>query len=381
LTNLLTSKSEEELESRLPEIAKMICHAEHTYLYSQVMISILAEEKKFRCKLRRISQEIQKYARTRGHDVTHIILAFNEASSHPRAKQSIMSMLHKNHLNPGDVTVLYQLYSSPDPPPVSLIQLPLLLDLFVTVLFTTKKAKVNPDHLHKYVYLLAYAASISETWTQDVRDSIIDDKLEATSKAINDVHHLVVSGKGQAELLSEMKELYQNIRYPVVGMGVLKWIEQVVSDSKYFEKQMDETPLHLILLDEVVSCHTLLHGDVLKLAINLFERTFADLDTLLQLELKKKVIDRMIHLMTEDCVLPVVSYIKDCTDRQDTDASLIRYFVTEVLDIISPPYSSEFVHSFLPIIENESITSSIRTGGGNDPVSDFILYCKSNFAL
>ena len=34
--------------------------------------------------------------------------------------------------------------------------------------------------------------------------------------------------------------------------------------------------------------------------------------------------------MTEDCVLPVVSYIKDCTDRQDTDASLIRYFVTEV---------------------------------------------------
>ena len=34
-------------------------------------------------------------------------------------------------------------------------------------------------------------------------------------------------------------------------MGVLKWIEQTVSDPKYFEMQMDHTPVHLTLLDEV----------------------------------------------------------------------------------------------------------------------------------
>jgi len=36
-----------------------------------------------------------------------------------------------------------------------------------------------------------------------------------------------------------------------VATGVLRWIEQTVSDPTYFEKQMDHTPLHLALLDEV----------------------------------------------------------------------------------------------------------------------------------
>lgn len=382
LTTVLTSNGEEELEKNLPELAKMVCHAEHTYLYSQVVMSILSQQKKEAwSKLRRISQEIQRYARTKGHDVTHIILALSEASNHPRAKQSIMSILNRGQLNPGDVTILHQLYSQSSPPPVELIQLPLFLDLFVDALFTSKGAKINPEHLHKYVFVLAYAASVSEKWTKGKRSSIFSDELQATSKAIDHVHHLVASTKGQAELLSEIKNLYTNIKYPVVGMGVLKWIDQTVSDSKYFEKQMDNTPLHLIILDEVVSCHTLLHRDALKILINLFEQTFSELDTLIQLELKKVVLDRMVHLMSKGCVLPVVSYIKNCTDRQDTDASLIRYFVTEVLDIISPPYSKDFIHTFLPIIENESITGSIRTEEGNDPVSDFIVHCKPDLMV
>jgi len=377
LSTVLKSTSEEELEQNLPELAKMVCHAEHTYLYSQVVISVLAQEKRGRSKLRRISQEIQKYARNKGHDVTQIILALSAASNYPRTKQSIMSMLNKGQLNPGDVTVLHQDYSSKNPPPVNLIQLPLFLDMFVSSLFTTRRAKINPGHLHKYVFILAYAASVSEIRHKGKRQSIFDDELQSTSTAIDEVHQLVLSAKGQVELLSEMKNLYLNIKYPVVAMGVLKWIEQTVSDAKYFERQMDHTPLHLILLDEVVTCHDLLHRDALKLLVSLFERTFSELDTLVLLELKKTVLDRMVHLMIKGCVLPVVSYIRDCSDRQDTDASLIRYFVTEVLDIISPPYSSEFINNFLPIIENENIITSDSNYEGNDPVSDFIEHCKS----
>ena len=47
---------------------------------------------------------------------------------------------------------------------LSCFQYPLFLELFVEVLFTSKAAKVNPDHKHKYIYLLAYAASVTETW-------------------------------------------------------------------------------------------------------------------------------------------------------------------------------------------------------------------------
>lgn len=42
----------------------------------------------------------------------------------------------------------------------------------------------------------------------------------------------------------------------------------------------------------------------------------------------------MVHLLSRGYVLPVVSYIRKCLEKLDTDISLIRYFVTEVS---SPP--------------------------------------------
>ena len=47
-----------------------------------------------------------------------------------------------------------------------------------------------------------------------------------------------------------------------------------------------------------------------------------------------------------------------------------------MLDVIAPPYTTEFVHLFLPLIENDGITGTLRTEDGNDPVSEFI--CKSH---
>ena len=40
--------------------------------------------------------------------------------------------------------------------------------------------------------------------------------------------------------------------------------------------------------------------------------------------------------------------------------------------MIEPPYTSDFVQLFLPIIENSDITDSLRNEDGKDPVSDFI---------
>ena len=56
-----------------------------------------------------------------------------------------------------------------------------------------------------------------------------------------------------------------------------------------------------------------------------------------------------------------------------------RYFVTEVLETIAPPYSLEFVSVFLPLVENEEITGSMRLTPDmeSDPVSEFIVHCKA----
>ena len=43
----------------------MVCHGEHTYLYTQVMMSILCQEAKGGSNIRRLCQEINKFAKQR----------------------------------------------------------------------------------------------------------------------------------------------------------------------------------------------------------------------------------------------------------------------------------------------------------------------------
>lgn len=64
--------------------------------------------------------------------------------------------------------------------------------------------------------------------------------------------------------------------------------------------------------------------------VKLFESKQEDLEILELIELRKMLIDRMVNLLSRGCVVPVVSYIKQCWQKGDTDMSLIRYFVTEV---------------------------------------------------
>ena len=49
-----------------------------------------------------------------------------------------------------------------------------------------------------------------------------------------------------------------------------------------------------------------------------------------------------------------------------------RYFVREVLEIISPPYTIEFIQLFLPLVENEEITGTMRVSCDHDLVAQFI---------
>lgn len=53
---------------------------------------------------------------------------------------------------------------------------------------------------------------------------------------------------------------------------------------------------------------------------------------------------------------------------------VLKCFSLQVLDVIAPPYTSDFVQLFLPILENDSIAGTIRIEGEHDPVAEFI--CK-----
>lgn len=310
-------------------------------------------------------------------NVTPITMALNGSAGHPQACEALTSMLSRKTLNPADITVLFRNYSSNSPPPIDLIRNPQFLELLVDSLFKVG-VKINPEHKSKYIYLLAYASSVCETYTKGKGGSgsgkrtLNKDELKNTIQAIEKVHAICNVNKGSTELIADFQTLYNCIRYPVVGVGVIRWVENEVTEPSYFKLSTDSCPPHLAVLDEVATVHASLHPQILSLLIRLFESKQDELEILVQLEMRKMLLDRMVNLLTRGCVVPVVKYIKQCCQRGDTDISLIRYFVREVLDTITHPYSPEFVQLFLPMVENEEITGSMRGEGDQDPVSEFI---------
>ncbi|XP_048576554.1 negative elongation factor D [Nematostella vectensis] len=368
-------EGEMSLESNLPEFSKMVCYGQHTYLYAQCLLNLVAQEPHAGAKVKRVSQEVMKSAVEGGHDITQITLCLNGSPSYPRVCSGLSSMLGKNALNPGDITVLYKLFTSPQPPPCDLIRIPQFLDLLLDALFKPGQ-HIHSEHKFKYTYLLAYASCVHEAWQDGKRVLLNRDELKATTQAVEKAHTLCMQdSSGAGHLISEVKVLFQCIRYPVVAMGILKWIDCTVSDPSFFKLMTDSTPVHLALLDELITCHPLQHRLVLNLLIRLFESD-TPLDTLVELEFKKTVLDRMIHMLSRGYVIPVISFIHKCMTGQITDNSLIRHFVTEVLEMIAPPYSSEFVQLFLPIVRNEEITGSLRSSEGTDDASAFIAHCS-----
>lgn len=209
-------------------------------------------------------------------------MTLNGSAAYPQACLALTSMLSRNALNPADITQLFRNYSNPDPPPIDLIRNPQFLDLLVDSLFKVG-VKINPEHKSKYIYLLAYAASVCETVPKKGQHRTINkDELKATIQAIEKVNLICNVNLGSQELIAELQTLYNCIRFPVVGVGVIRWVEITVTEASYFKLSTDSCPPHLAILDEVANVHPSLHAQILRLLIQLFESKQDELEILVQ---------------------------------------------------------------------------------------------------
>lgn len=85
-------------------------------------------------------------------------------------------------------------------------------ELLVDALFKPG-VKLNPEHKPKYVYLLAYAASVCETVSKKGQKKTINkDELKQTMQAIETVHAICNVNKGSSELIADIATLYQCMR-------------------------------------------------------------------------------------------------------------------------------------------------------------------------
>jgi negative elongation factor C/D len=202
------------------------------------------------------------------------------------------------------------------------------------------------------------------------------DELEDTKKALETAHMICSKATvSHTELQVEVPTLFQCIKYPIVSLGVLRWVEHTLSDLTFFEEAAESSPLFLVLLDEIAACHKLQHPFILDLLKRLIEGSYPMLEVHVQMELKRHLVGHLVQLLSCGHVLEVVNYMHRCMKTENLDHSLIRHFISEVLSIIQPPYSAEFGSVFLPLVQNQDIAGPLMNAEATDLVSQFIAEC------
>eukprot|EP00051_Salpingoeca_urceolata_P009442 m.114677 g.114677 ORF g.114677 m.114677 type:complete len:617 (-) comp16308_c0_seq2:75-1925(-) len=351
ISNMMTV-TEEQLGQRLPEFTQAACFGQHTFLYTQSLLHAVMQQPRG-LMMKRLLQEVQAEATERGHDVLHYGLWFDRSSGDQAVGAALESTLHKKALAPADVAVLYDQYSGPTPPSPELLRIPDLLDLFISELFTPSKASSNvfPDR-DKYTFILATAVSMPAVATESSSQKRLD-----TVAALEKV--LVVLGEGNLHA-SGIAVLFEFLHFPVVSKGLLHWINVTLKNDAFFAMlpgKVSDAPPHLSLVDEIARQHRLLQATVFSLLSDAFLRQY-QVSPLEAVELKRMILDRLIHTLSLGHVLPVLHFVRDHIGRNDL--SLVMYFTLEIIKLAGAPLSVPFAEAMLQIVSRDDVVAGFR---------------------
>ncbi|KAF9332841.1 Negative elongation factor C/D [Podila minutissima] len=305
------------LLDRLPDLVKVCCQSEHTYLFTQVLLFRLMKTDRG-LPLKRISKELEsgvleKFNRPPLVAILRMLLA--GASSNVASAISVI--LQSRIPSPGDVMLLHRAYSSDDPPSTYFLRDPDFFEIMLSSIFVPsfKGGVVKQDHKEKYLWLIAYAASVQE------EDERITDtsEVQPTYEALCALEDTLSKRTAGTDLTPILKNLLIAIETPVASMALLYWIQFVIRETSYIETyfRSHEVPVPLLLIEEMTY--------------------------------RKSILDRMIYLIQLNYAMPVLDYIQ--VRARKMDQSLSMHFVKKVLEMVRGPYSKKFIEGMSQMIE------------------------------
>ncbi|KAF9977166.1 Negative elongation factor C/D [Actinomortierella ambigua] len=355
------------LMERLPDLVKVCCQNEHTYLYTQVLLFRLMKTDRG-LPLKRISKELEsgvleKFNKPPLVSILKMLLAGASAS----VASAISAILQSRVASPGDVMSLHRAYTSDNPPSAHFLRDPDFFEIMLSSVFVPsfKGGMVKQDHKDKYLWLLAYAASVKEAdddssdlqnnnnshLNTNRRSAAVDkSELEPTYKALCELEDTISKRAAGTDLTPILKNLLTAMETPVASMGLLYWIRFVIQETSYIETyfRSHEVLLPLLLLEEMAYKHPLQQVVVFDTLVEFFEAPL-DLNPEIMMTYRKSILDRMISLMQLNYVTPAVDYIR--TRAHKMDQSLAMHFVKRVLEMAQAPYSPKLVEGMAQIIQ------------------------------
>ncbi|KAI1318446.1 Negative elongation factor C/D [Mortierella claussenii] len=328
------------LLDRLPDLVKVCCQSEHTYLYTQLLLFRLMKTDRG-LPLKRISKELESGVLEKFNKPSLVsILRMLLAGASSTVASAISAILQSRIPSPGDVMLLHRAYTSEDPPSTYFLRDPDFFEIMLSSIFVPsfKGGIVKQDHKEKYLWLMAYAASVHE------EDDIVTNKTEVqpTYEALSALEDTLSKRTAGTDLTPILGNLLVAIETPVASMALLYWIQFVIKETSYIETyfRSHEVPVPLLLIEEMAYKHPLQQAAVFTTLVDFFEAPL-ELNPEIMMTYRKSILDRMIYLMQLNYVMPVLGYIQ--ARARKMDQSLSMHFVKKVLEMVRGPYSKKFV--------------------------------------
>eukprot|EP01135_Chromosphaera_perkinsii_P005659 Nk52_evm30s356 gene=Nk52_evmTU30s356 len=355
----------------------------HSCIYTELVLKELIKCNACPSAMRRLCQEMESYIvkDSKSRDMIKFVLMLQGCGSHPRVMEAVYSMLNAGALNPGDGTVLYQEYTrSPARPPANIIRSQEFIELLIGSLFNSQKP-VNATHKPKYMHILACATCMGDEEVKDLAS--MDALVKKTLAALEAVHSIcmakneVFANQRSEASIKTASELCEYAKIPIAAACIIHWAsDAILFDETYFTSHFKTSsiPIHFIIFDEIASKHPLLHVKLLSLYKKVFEREHG-LEPLVSVELKKTVLQRLLVLCAYGYSLEVIDYIHSSMSANTIDRSLIRFFLMNLMKMVSSPYSSSFVGSLVQMLMNEDVVEAMTFSESKATVAQFLSEC------
>ncbi|RLN53432.1 hypothetical protein BBJ28_00024148 [Nothophytophthora sp. Chile5] len=433
--------SEEDVREDIAALNKICCQSAHSYVYALELLCSMddklylqqkgADERSaeyahirmVRSKLNRVRGELQETASGRfGAKIVpyHLLRRRYLHDANPHFSDAILAIVKTKKCSElGAETLAKEFQTSKAPPPVAHLREPIILSSLLDRLFNPSDS-ISPAFVQNCVFLLAYAAStkdersLLQTGVVSSSDQVeVDDEgVEATKKALVEAsaicksdhtlgYNVSTASLGimtcfgllmtrcccchpilQMNQSGVVDKLISVMSVPVVSMGVLHWLEVILTSPGFF----NSTPLHICFpsLLRILKASIKVHVTQWPIAFSVLVtslRLHPDINPVKALELKRESLRCMVFMITSGYVLPVLEFV--FTNTLELDQALLRNFITVLFARIAPPFSPKFVAALAKILTHPKVQTAIKScpPESKAKLRSFVTYCKKNPAV
>jgi hypothetical protein len=151
-----------------------------------------------------------------------------------------------------------------------------------------------------------------------------------------------------------------------VSQGVALWARGITKGSEFVTSASYPTisPNILSLIRIVYLHHPFVRDDTCEVAIEFLKHSNSEIAYQTMNLIKEQSLRLLLFLCARGeapTVLVRISNLVKESNRSYLDASLVRYFVSGLLEVASPPFSIPFVRSFIDLLKTTACVDALKT--------------------